>query len=276
MIWRWSATEHAKAIGSFARHWLGSSMLDRLVPVSLIGFFWLGIWFWIGVSSMNVTMFAFCFFVIGAVPWWLWLLDSYLDAQTVKKDTRYFLDQGAILATRCEYLGGHPNLPQGRFAYLLLEGTKQNPVLNLVFPQPSPLPAERFTLPLLDLKKTKPEKGSDESAFADVAAAINESAGKLFRSERLTLVIDYDGYAGRTHKVELTNFFEGNNDIRNWRNYMVCAQAESDTGVTPHEPWKSLKDDRAAGLPHAEGALLDAVSRNGHQVEQASSAFARR
>jgi hypothetical protein len=274
MIWRWSAKSHESSIGAFARQWLGGSMLDRLIPVTMLGWIWFSIWGMIGVWSMQPEQFFFCL-AIGTLPWWFWLIDAWIDGNTVRRDVQHFLGEGAILATRCEYLGGHPQLPHGRFAYLTLEGTKENPLLNLVLPQPPGLPTERFPLPLLDLKKTKPEKGSDASPFADVAAAINQSAGKMFRPERLTLVVDYDAAGGRTHKVELTNFFQGNNEIRNWRNYMVCAQAQADTGVRPHAPWKDLKDEPVQ--PAQDGAKEPhAFSRNGHKDEQPSSAFARR
>lgn len=275
MIWRWSAPSHTTSIGGFARRWLGGTLFDRWLAVTIVGWLWFMIWTGIGASTKDTTGFLMCA-AIATAPWWVWLLDGWLDSRSVQQDCARFIADGAILATRCEYLGGHPQLPHGRFAYLLLEGTKQNPALNLVFPQSPGTRAERFPLPLLDLKKTKPEKGSDASPFADIAAVIQKDAGRLFRPERLVLVVDYDGYAGRTHKVELTNFFHGNNEIRNWRNYMVCAQAESDTGVTPHQPWASLKSEPEVAGQKAQGELANAFSRNGHEEQQPSSAFARR
>ncbi len=287
MIWRRTAGNHTAAIGSFARQWLGGSMLDRLIPVTIVGWVWSVVWGLIGIMSQEGGIFLLCL-LISTVPWILWLLDARLDAQQVETDIAAFAHGGAILATRCEYLGGHPQLPHGRFAYLLLEGTQQNPNLALVFPTGAlangSIPfggSERFNLPILDLKKTKPEKGSDESPAADIAAAIHKDAGRILRPERLTLVVDFDGSGGRTHKVELTNFFRGNNEIRNWRNYLVCAQAQADTGVTPHEPWVSLKAEPRAE-PDAETSEntteepSHAFSRNGHAHEEPSSAFSRR
>jgi hypothetical protein len=269
MIWRNTATNHNAAIGTFARQWLGGTMWDRLIMVSIAG----GVWF---VLLMFVALFAhspgvilLCFLASFA-PWAFWLIDAKLEANYVAADVATFSKEGAILATRCEYLGGHPQLPHGRFAYLTLEGTKQSPNLSLVFPGTNP---ERFHLPLLDLTRTKPEKGSDASLAADLATAIHKDAGGLLRPQRLTLVVDYDGAAGRKHKVELTNFFHGNDEIRNWRNYLVCAQAEADTGVRPHEPWKDLPDGPAKT---EESEIPHAFSRNGHTEEQPSSAFGRR
>lgn len=291
MIWRRTASNHAAAIGGFARQWLGGTMIDRLIPVTLLGWGWVLVWGFLGAMSQDMNIFGASIFLIGPIPWILWAVDAWADGKQVKEDVAAFGREGAILATRCEYLGGHPELPHGRFAYLLLEGTKQNPNLTLVFPTPvdptsapSPdapsVPGERFVLPILDLAKTKPEKGSDASVAADMATAINKDVGRFLRPERLTLVVDYDGAGGRKHKVELTNFFHGNNEIRNWQNYLVCAQAQADTGVEPHQPWVALPDD-----PNAPDGILtstrsleagDALSRNGHEVGQGRSAFFRR
>jgi hypothetical protein len=277
MVWRYSAVRHLSSIGGFARWWLGGGLLDRFVVVTLLGWLWASFWFTFALMSQSPGFIIFVFLFICPVPWVLLLVDAWLDARTVQADIASFAAQNVILATRCEYLGGHPQLPHGRFAYLTLEGTRQNPLLNLVFPRPHGLPWERFPLPLLDLKKTKPEKGSDDSLAADIAASINKDVGRFLRPERLKLVIDYAGYGDRTHKVELTNFFRGNDEIRNWRNYLVCAQAESDTGVVPHEPWISLPNEPQAPSPHAlVGAQLSDPARNGHEDRQPSSAFSRR
>ncbi len=288
MIWRRTASNHTAAIGSFVRQWLGGTMLDRLIPVTIVGWFWVAAWLFIGLLTRSAGGVLFCL-MIGALPWALLALDALIDAQQVSADIASFAREGAILATRCEYLGGHPELPHGRFAYLLLEGTQQNPNLTLVFPTgalakgTTPLAgSERFILPVLDLKKMKPEQGSDASPAADIAAVINKDVGRFLRPERLTLVIDFDGPGGRTHKVELTNFFQGNNEIRNWRNYLVCAQSQADTGITPHAPWVSLPGERERPT---DGSTLEgtteletshAFSRNGHAVEEPSSAFVRR
>src|SRR5581483_2331630 len=239
MVWRYTAVRHLSSIGGFARWWLGGGLLDRFIIVTIVGWLWASFWFTFALLAQSTGFFVFTFLFICPIPWAFWLLDAWIDARTVHADIAAFGSQKAILATRCEYLGGHPQLPHGRFAYLTLEGTRQNPVLNLVFPRAGGVPWERFALPLLDLGKTKPEKGSDDSLAADIGAAINKDIGRFLPPERLKLVVDYAGYADRTHKVELTNFFHGNDEIRIWRNYLVCAQAESDTGVAPHEPWVS-------------------------------------
>ncbi len=52
---------------------------------------------------------------------------------------KYIHSDDVIMATRCEYQGGHPQLPHGRFAYLLLEGTREDPNITIGFPAPPEL-----------------------------------------------------------------------------------------------------------------------------------------
>lgn len=269
MIWRRTAGDHNVSIGSFARMWLGGTLFDRFIMITIIGWIWCAILMLMAIIARSQPM-AVLAGLASFAPWVFLLVDTKLEARYVAADVATFSREGAILATRCEYIGGHPQLPHGRFAYLTLEGTKQSPNLTLVFPSS---PAERFHLPLLDLTKMKPEKGSDASLAADLVTALHKDAGGFLRPQRLTLVVDYDGAAGRKHKIELTNFFRGNNEIQNWRNYLVCAQAEADTGVRPHEPWKDLADGPAKA---EESEMAHAFSGNGHADEQPSSAFGRR
>jgi hypothetical protein len=292
MIWRRTAIDHLAAIGSFARMWLSWGILDRLIPVTLLGWFWCCVWFWIGLATMDVSVMLVIMLFVWPVPWVLLGIDALIDKNQVKTDIANFAKQGAILATRCEYLGGHPQLPHGRFAYLLLEGTRQNPTLALVFPaalatgttariaSPATSEPERFLLPVLDVGKMKNEKGSDDSPAADIATSINKGAGQFLRSERLNFVVNYDGEGGRQHKVEFTNFFNGNNEIRNWQNYIVCAQAQADTGVEPHAPWVNFPDEPTPTSDILQTTkkleMGNGVSGNGHEERKSSSAFARR
>lgn len=290
MIWGRAATNHLVAISSFSRMWLGWGLLDRLIPVTILGWAWCMVWLWLGFATQSLEALAVIVLFIWPIPWALWLLDAFIDNNRVSKDIVSFAQDGAILATRCEYLGGHPQLPHGRFAYLLLEGTRRNPNLSLVFPteQPLPLPedgkaltvpGERFILPILDVGKMKTEKGSSDSPAADIATSINKGAGQFLRSEKLNFVVNYDGEAGRLHKVEFTNFFRGNNEVRNWQNYIVCSQAQAVTGIEPHGPWVSLPDDpNASDLLKSTKELesVNGLSGNGHEERKSSSAFSRR
>jgi hypothetical protein len=293
MIWRRTATDHLAAIGSFARMWLAWGILDRLIPVTLLGWLWCCVWFWIGLATQDVSVMLLIMLFVWPVPWVLLGIDAFIDKNQVNSDIAAFANEGAILATRCEYLGGHPQLPHGRFAYLLLEGTRQNPTLALVFPGAISGPttarmaidktssaSERYLLPVLDVGKMKNEKGSDDSPAADIATSINKGVGQFLRSERLNFVVNYDGAGGRQHKVEFGNFFRGNNEIRNWQNYIVCAQAQADTGVEPHSPWVNLPDEPTptSDILHTTKKLEmgNGVSGNGHEERKSSSAFSRR
>jgi hypothetical protein len=270
--------------------WLSWTLVDRLIPVTLVGWLWCCVWFWIGLATMDVSVMLFIIFVIWPIPWAVLALDAFLDRNQVHADAVQFAREGAILATRCEYLGGHPQLPHGRFVYLLLEGTRQNPNLTMILPGAlagapatfgaAPTASERFLLPVLDVGKMKNEKGSDDSPAADIATSINPAAGKFLRPERLNFIVNYEGAGGRPHKVEFTNFFHGNNEIRNWQNYIVCAQAQADTDIEPHAPWVALRDEPTPQSDvfqtTEELKLNGAHSGNGHEERKPSSAFTRR
>jgi hypothetical protein len=194
---------------------------------------------------------------------------------------KYIYQDDVIMATRCEYQGGHPQLPHGRFAYLLLEGTREDPNITIGFPAPPGQEPDHFSMPLLDYAGSRQERGIHDSPMGEALQGIigemtkntslREAAGKFLRPERITLTVLYKGAGGREHEVELVNFFHGNGEIRNWRNYLICAQAEADTGVVPFGPWKSLKP----GLPLVEEVPSD-YSRDGDQRPVRRSAFARR
>lgn len=267
MIWWFTSTRHDLSITGWTRRWIAGSLLDRLVMLLTPATAW---WLLTGLFALSSKSYGAAI-ILGSVPIAFWILDAIIDHYHVRGDLAKYLSQDdVILATRCEYVGGHPQLPHGRFAYLLLEGSRQNPNLTLGFPAPPGQAIEFYSMPVLDLDKTKPESSTEQSTLGSMLAGLDEKAGKMFQAERVTLVVHYAGDAGRKHKVELTHFFHGNDEVRTWRNYLVCVQAEADTGVKPHEPWKSLKD-----LPLVEEVAFGA-SRNGHENRKLSSAFARR
>lgn len=285
MVWRSTATNHLASIGNFARRWIAWSMLDRLIPVTILGWGWFLAISFLGISTGDLNIILFCAFILGPIPWLLWLFDGWLDSSTVKSDLNALLDSGAIIATRCEYLGGHPELPHGRFVYLMLDGTRQNPALTVVLPTSRDVENDLWDfdampLPLLDIEKTKEQKGAEESPAAEIVASINKSAGGLLRSEKLTLLIDYDSAGGRKRKVEFGNFFRGNSEVRTWQNFIVCAQEQATTDLEPYGPWQTLPEEPTPSSDllqtSKELELGHAVSGNGHAERKRSSAFARR
>ncbi len=173
-----------------------------------------------------------------------------------------------VLATRAEYVGGHPKLPHGRFCYLTLRGTQQNPMLTMEFPVQN-AESHTFDVPLLDIAKTAHKAEAEQTLTGAVLASLNERAGRFFSGERVTLTVDYEGPGGRKHKVDLTSFFRGGDEVRNWRNYLVCAQAEADYGEKPFQPWKSL-------TPEPKEEKADDGDREGDKVQPARRAFERR
>jgi hypothetical protein len=288
MIWWFTSTRHDLAIKPWVRQWLGGTMLDRWLQITIPGSVWAGFWFFFiaivaaGNKHGILSGFLFFLFLIATLPWWFWIVDAIVDHFHVQADLlRYTTSDDVVMATRCEYQGGHPELPHGRFAYLLLEGTREDPNVTIGFPAAEKATIDHFTMPLLDLVSMKESSRQHDSPVGEAVSniigemssktSLKEAAGKLLRPERVTLAVQYQGAASRKHEVELTNFFNGNGETRNWRNYLICAQAEADTGVVPFGPWKSLKP----GLPAVQEVASDG-SGNGRERPVRRSAFARR
>jgi len=265
MVWLLSKASHSASIRGWVRQWLRGSTTDRFIQVSIPGFLWALVWGAIAFSGDADVL----FFTVGLAPWYFWVLDAVVDHfHTNGELGRLMSRDDIVLATRAEYVGGHPQLPHGRFAYLMIRGDQQNPLLSIQFPSVQGEP-ENFDVPLLDFDGAEPKSEREESLTETLLASIDERAGGLFKGERVTLNVDYHGRGGRKHRVELTSFFHGNDEIRNWRNYLVCAQAEADTGVPPHQPWKSLQ-------PAPEEVITHAPSGDGSKLQPARRAFDRR
>lgn len=291
MVWWYASTRHLLAISPWVRMLLRSSFIDKCIHTLIWGMLW---WIPLGFVSL-ATRNADLFFIVGWAPWGLLLLEIAIDRNHTNSDIQNLMaGDDVVLATRAEYIGGHPQLPHGRFAYLSICGSQENPLLRVTFPglrreevtrpsasQDGSTPGtikmvvttredNFFDIPLLDISKTMPKYETVESLAGTLLASLSEKPGKMFSEERVTLNVDYQGAGGRKHRVEFTSFFRGNDEIRNWRNYLVCAQAEADTGVKPFEPWKSLKKTTPPEEPN------DDSSGNGSKVQPARRAFKRR
>ncbi len=267
MVWWFTSTRHELAIG-WARTWLGASFADRFFHTLFIGLPWWAFWGFVSLMSRSQDP----LFLFGWVPWLFWIVDAIVERQHTNGDLNNLMSHDdVVLATRAEYVGGHPELPHGRFAYLTLEGDRENPTMTITFPGPNE-EDDSFDIPLLDIEKTKPESDADQSLTSTLLATLTERPGRFLAGERVTLNVDYHGPGGRKHTVELTSFYHGNDEIRNWRNYLICAQAEADTGARPFGPWKSLK--RA---PAQEEVISDdGATGDGGKVQPARRAFERR
>ena len=269
MVWWFTSTSHESAIAPLVRTWIRASIVDRFFLTFVYSIPWWGFWFVFSVVFRTTSPIV----LMGWAPWLFWIVDAIVDHYHTNGDLKNMMSrQDTVLATRAEYVGGHPELPHGRFAYLALKGSRQNPNLTLTFPTQDGK-AFLFDIPLLDISETKPQADHDESLtqqiLEPILASLSYRPGPLFKGERVTLNVGYQGPAGRKHTVEFTSFFRGNDEIRDWRNYLVCAQAEADTGVKPFGPWKSLKTERQKVVSH-DG------SRDGDKMQPARRAFERR
>jgi len=280
MVWWLTARTHMSSISGPVRNWLRSSGLDKFIlflPIT-VAVIIVGEIFAYLVKSDVLAVVAFI------APFSFWAIDAVLDQRVTGGDINKMMARDdVVLATRAEYVGGHPRLPHGRFVYLTLSGTRENPILTMVFPGNETIAEEIFDIPLLDLDKAESKSETAESLAGSLFASISEKPGKMFAGERVVLNVKYQGPGGRKHLVELSSFFHGNDEVRNWRNYLVCAQAEADTGVEPRQPWKSLKSEGplAGTVPleevahHVNGVNGNGTG-NGSKEREASSAFDRR
>jgi hypothetical protein len=239
MIWWLTARSHEVSISPWVRNWIRSSMVNRLFALFPLAVAWWLFWGLIAALAKSSGLFGF----MAVVPLGFWLLDGFVDQRLTSGQIKnLMIREDIVLATRAEYIGGHPRLPHGRFAYLTLAGSRENPVLTLLFPGNEPTtPDELFEVPLLDIDKHDSKTEEAESPAGELLASLSEKPGKMFAEERVILNVRYQGLAGRKHIVELSSFYHGGDEVRNWRNYLVCAQAEADTGITPRLPWKSLQ-----------------------------------
>lgn len=267
MIWYLTKGNHKLAIQPWVRWWLRTGIFGRLVVVIVIFLAFLGL----SIVAAAMTLYSqytaaavnpyapysqsggspflqFIATLIGLgcklvmiLLWVGWIIDSIMERKITRDDIKTLMSSRKIvLATRGEYIGGHPQLPHGRFVYLTLGGALENPQLNIVLPQAEGKPEDIFTMPILDLQKTtqQVEKTGDETTANVTLASVTFRA--KFLGEQATLNTEYIGQAGRKQVVEITRFLFGNSEIQTWCNYIVCIQAEADTGKPPYGPWKSL------------------------------------
>ena len=271
MIWKWYGHNHAMAISNWMRSWLRGPFTDRFF-LMLFGPWGTG-WTFVFLS-LGAIQGSGALVWVALFPWGFLIVDSIVDGRHVKADlSRLLTKPEVILATRAEYVGGHPQLPHGRFVYLLIEGYRENPNITMLLPAARGEDYERFPMPLLDFDTAEQKTEPNASITASILATLSEKPSKLFLDDRVVLNVKYTDEGGRKQNVELTSFFHGSSEVRNWRNYLVCAQAEADTGIEPHGPWKSLAAD-----PNfvAEEVSTNGNAGNGSQNRRARSAFSRR
>ena len=254
MIWYLTKGNHKWSIHPLVRAWLRAGGLLRFLVIAGLSFF---------LSTIVSTLFAgialifgrggFSQFIRGLpgiliwVAWIFWAIDVYMDKRTTREDLKKLLaSPNVVLATRGEYIGGHPQLPHGRFVYLTLGGMLENPQLNIGLPQGGDREAMAFAMPVLDLQKTTQgvAKTGDETTVSATLASVTFRS--KFLGEQATLKVEYIAQAGRKQQVEVSYFLNGTAEVQNWRNFVVCIQAQADTGQPPYGPWKSLPAGQGA------------------------------
>lgn len=278
MIWYLTKGSHKWSIHPLVRAWLRAGGLARFIVIVVAS---------VGLALLSSPVFGALALIFGngkfsqfirGLPsiliwgaWIFWVIDTYMENRTTRGDVKVLLaSPNVVLATRGEYIGGHPQLPHGRFVYLTLGGTRENPQLSMVLPGAGGKSDDSFAMPVLDLQKTtqKLEKTGDETTVNVTLASVTFRA--KFLGEQATLNVEYIGQAGRKQGVEITRFLFGNGEIQTWRNYIVCIQAEADTGKPPYGPWKTLP----VGKPSSSGDPLEMSSSKAVASPQAASSVA--
>jgi len=170
------------------------------------------------------------------------IVDLIWDSLGTRRDLATLVTkEDVILATRGEYVGGHPSLPHARFIYLTITGTQKNPYVGIILPGFQPI---EYKIPLIDITNTKSgidDKFGKPSVFNFFLTSITPSVWKGYRS---AINIEYTS-AGRKYLVEVGSFLRGNDEVQMWKNYLTTAQAEADTGEKPYGQWKSLPEEKA-------------------------------
>ncbi len=235
MVWALTKNNHAASCDLFIRWWIRTGFIKKFllsIPFFIITFILVLALIMattpssFGVSGGGSSPFTIFIIVPFLIPLFV-IFGAVIDRGATKAEIREFINRRDVaLATRAEYIGGHPKLPRGRFVYLLLEGSYESPLLTILIPAKLGN-SELFQMPVLEVEKTK-------STVAKLTHA-NTLIG-----HKLVFTNEYTGAAGRKHEVELGHFFDGNEDVQLFRNFIVCLQAEVDTGARPFGQWKSL------------------------------------
>jgi len=281
MLWSLTKWNHKLSTMRLTRWWLRMTVLDRLILVIGIDFLFLiysffafilwlihyggsalsgaggllgslssshipvGIRFILGLLNFIsgiAVFFEVVFLIIVLALSIFFIVDLIWDSLGTRRDLATLVTkEDVILATRGEYVGGHPSLPHARFIYLTITGTQKNPYVGIILPGFQPI---EYKIPLIDITNTKSgidDKFGKPSVFNFFLTSITPSVWKGYRS---AINIEYTS-AGRKYLVEVGSFLRGNDEVQMWKNYLTTAQAEADTGEKPYGQWKSLPEEKA-------------------------------
>ena len=240
MIWAFTKGSYWASTSRIVRWWLRMTVMDKFVitiVITLLAFitslftFLAGFSYWL---SENLPKAAFAFFIFFIVDLgWDFAVNQNDFAGMERRDD-------VLLATRCEYIGGHPELPDSRFVYFTLGGTKTNPILSIIF---SKFDDVKFNINLIDITDTKSSIDDKFGKPGGLNVALTSITPSIWKGYRSTLIVEFVK-AGRKYKVEFGSFVGGNDEVQKWKNYITCIMAEADTGTRPFGDWKSLPEDK--------------------------------
>jgi len=284
MLWSLTKWNHKLSTTRMVRWWLRMTVLDRFVFVIVSDFLFLIYSFftfvlWLinyggraltGLSSSNslfgsimsagvssglkfvlgllnfvsgaAVFFEFIFLIFIFALSIFFIIDLVWDFLSTRRDLASIaFREDVILATRGEYIGGHPALPHARFVYLIISGTQKDPYIGIILPSFRPV---EYKIPLIDITTTKTsidDKFGKPGSFNFFLTSITPSIWKGYRS---VINIEYSS-SGRKYVVEVGSFIRGNDEVQMWKNYLICARAEADTGKKPYGQWKSLPGEKS-------------------------------
>ena len=181
---------------------------------------------------LTIIVWGFGLFFIVDLIWDFIVTRVSLGSLSSKKNV--------TLATRGEYVGGHPELPHSRFVYLVITGTLKNPYLGITLPNLQKW--DEFKIPLIDITGTKTSKDDKFGEPGIFNVSLTSITPSIWKGSRSVINVEYT-YSGKKYTVELGSFLRGNDEVQMWKNYLTCAQAEADTSVKPFGHWKSLPEE---------------------------------
>lgn len=279
MLWSLTKWNHKLSTARMVRWWLRMTVLDRFIFVIVCDFLFLVYSFftfvlWIinyggraftGLTSSDslfgsimsgsisaglkfvlgllnfvsgaAVFFEFIFLIFVFALSIFFIIDLIWDFLGTRRDlANIAFRDDVILATRGEYIGGHPVLPHSRFVYLIISGTQKDPYLGIILPSFRPV---EYKIPLIDITTAKTsidDKFGKPGFFNLFLTSITPS---IWKGQRSVINIEYS-LSGRKYIVEVGSFIRGNDEVQMWKNYLICARAEADTGKKPYGQWKSL------------------------------------
>lgn len=252
MIWTFTKNSHNASTLRVVRWWLRMNTFEKFlislgiailsILLSLLVLFsqparWL---------SEFLSKFAIVFFGFFVVD----LIWDSIESSIELSDM--YERRDIVLSTRCEYIGGHPELAESRFVYLVLGGTRENPVLSIIL---NKIDGPKFFINLIDITDTKSGVDDKFGRPLNFNIFMTSTTPSIWKGSRSVLNVEYTS-AGRKYRVEFSSFLRGNDEVQLWKNYITCMMAEADTGKAPYGDWKSLPKAKKKAVAKSKPEVL--------------------